>query len=96
MARVIHIRVTFAGTYLLSPTFVLDAYVGWARLGTNIESPGLEDQQGLALGIPGTNGPAHYQGGYPRFSVTGYDTIGTPARTCPITAPIPPSTTLPI
>jgi hypothetical protein len=68
---------TFAGTYLISPTFVLDAYIGWARLGTNIEIPGLDGQQGLALGIPGTNGPAHYQGGYPRFSVSNYDTIGT-------------------
>ena len=68
---------TFAGTYLISPTFVVDAYVGWARLGTNIEIPGLDGRQGLALGIAGTNGPAHYQGGYPRFSVSNYDTIGT-------------------
>ncbi len=74
---------TFAGTYLISPRFILDAYVGWARLGTNIEIPGLNSQQGLALGIPGTNGSAHYQGGYPRFGVSNYDDIGTPSEYLP-------------
>ncbi len=74
---------TFAGTYLFSPTFILDAYVGWSRLGTNIEIPGLNQQSGLALGIPGTNGPAHYQGGLPRFAVSGYDDIGTVSEYLP-------------
>lgn len=74
---------TFAGNYLISSKFVVDAYVGWAQLGTNIEIPGLNGQQGLALGIPGTNGPAHYQGGYPRFSVSNYDDIGTPGSYLP-------------
>jgi hypothetical protein len=74
---------TFAGTYLISPTLVVDAYVGWSRLGTNIEIPGLKDQSGHALGIPGTNGPAHYQGGLPRFSVSNYDDIGTTSEYLP-------------
>jgi len=75
--------VTVAGTYLISSRFILDAYVGWARLGTNIETPGLDEQRGLALGIPGTNGPAHYQGGMPRFAVSSYDDIGTPGAYLP-------------
>ncbi len=75
--------VTVAGTYLLGPRFIVDAYIGWARLGTNIETPGLDQQAGLALGIPGTNGPAHYQGGLPRFAVSNYDDIGTPGAYLP-------------
>lgn len=74
---------TFAGNYLITSKFIVDAYVGWAQLGTNIEIPGLNQQQGLALGIPGTNGPAHYQGGYPRFAVSSYDDIGTPGAYLP-------------
>lgn len=74
---------TVAGTYLLSPQVIMDAYIGWARLGTNVDTPGLETQAGLALGIPGTNGPAHYQGGLPRFAVSGYDDIGIGSTVLP-------------
>ena len=75
--------VTAAATYTVSPTFVIDSYVGWTLLGTNIESPGLDQQSGLALGIPGTNGKEHYQGGLPRFAVNSYDEIGTPGTILP-------------
>src|SRR5438094_879154 len=75
--------VTGAVTYLFSPRFIMDAYVGWTTLGTNIETVGLNTQQGLALGIPGTNGPAHYQGGLPRFAVSSYDDIGMPGTVLP-------------
>ncbi len=75
--------VTFAGTYVLNPRLILDAYVGWARMGTNIDTPGLDQKAGLALGIPGTNGPAKYQGGLPRFAVSSYDDIGTPGSYLP-------------
>src|SRR5260370_16312949 len=75
--------VTGAVTYLFSPRFIMDAYVGWTTLGTNIETVGLNTQQGLALGIPGTNGPAHYQGGLPRFAVNSYDDIGMPGTFLP-------------
>lgn len=68
---------TLAGTYLVGPTFIIDAYWGWSRMGTNVVTPGLNEKRGLALGIPGTNGPALYQGGYPRFAVSGYDDLGT-------------------
>jgi hypothetical protein len=60
----------FAGTYLVSPKFIIDAYWGWTRLSTNIDTPGLDEQRGQMLGIPGTNGPAKYQGGMPRFAVS--------------------------
>jgi hypothetical protein len=74
---------TVAATYLLSPRSIVDAYIGWARLGTNINIPGMDKQRGLELGIPGTNGPAPYQGGLPRFAVSGYDDIGTPGAYLP-------------
>lgn len=75
--------ITFAGTYVIGPKLILDAYVGWARMGTNIDTPGLDQKAGLALGIPGTNGPAKYQGGLPRFAVSSYDDIGTPGSYLP-------------
>jgi len=75
--------VTAGGTYLVTPQFIIDAYVGWARLGTNVETPGLNQKAGLDLGIPGTNGPAHYQGGLPRFAVNSYEDIGTPGTVLP-------------
>jgi hypothetical protein len=74
---------TLAGAYLLSPSFIIDAYWGWSRMGTNVVTPGLNEKRGLALGIPGTNGPALYQGGYPRFAVSGYDDLGTPGAFLP-------------
>jgi len=74
---------TFAGTYVLNPRMIVDAYVGWARLGTNIDTPGLDQKRGLDLGIPGTNGPARYQGGLPRFAISSYDDIGTPGSYLP-------------
>ena len=74
---------TGAATYTISPTFIVDAYVGWTLLGSSVETPGLNQQSGLALGIPGTNGPAHYQGGLPRFSVNSYDDIGTTSEYLP-------------
>src|SRR5262249_46573256 len=75
--------VTAAGTYLFNPRFIMDAYVGWTRLATNIETVGLDKQGGVELGIPGTNGPAHYQGGLPRFAVNSFDDIGTPGTVLP-------------
>src|SRR6202035_2736177 len=52
-------------------------------LGSSVETPGLNQQSGLALGIPDTNGPAHYQGGYPEFGISSYDDIGTTSEYLP-------------
>ncbi len=71
------------GTYVFSPTFIMDAYYSWTRLGTQIVPPGLGQNLGLALGIPGTNGPSSNQGGYPMFNITGFDIIGTAASYLP-------------
>src|SRR5574340_58877 len=74
---------TIAGNYLITPRFIVDAYFGWTSLGTNVDTPGVEDQQGLKLGIPGTNGPAKYQGGWPKFQVSNYADLGTPGAYLP-------------
>jgi hypothetical protein len=75
--------VTVAGNYLITQRFIVDTYFGWTSLGTNIDTPGVEEQQGLKLGIPGTNGPARYQGGWPKFSVSNYTDLGTPGAYLP-------------
>lgn len=75
--------VVVAGNYMLTNRFIVDAYFGWTTLGTNVDTPGVEDQQGLKLGIPGTNGPARYQGGWPKFTVSSYSDLGTPGAYLP-------------
>jgi len=74
---------TVAGNYLITQRFIVDAYFGWTSLGTNVDTPGVEEQQGLKLGVPGTNGPAKYQGGWPKFSVSYYTDLGTPGAYLP-------------
>jgi hypothetical protein len=64
--------------YLLTPHLVLDGNFGFVRLNTNSEHPSIGKNIGLdVLGIPGTNGPKRFQSGWPRFSISGYDDIGT-------------------
>jgi len=35
-----------AGNYMLTNRFIVDAYFGWTSLGTNVDTPGVEEQQG--------------------------------------------------
>lgn len=68
---------TAAGTYTVNPTFVVDANFGWTRMGTNVEQGRLDEKLGLDfLGIPGTNGPRRFEGGWPRFNITGLANLG--------------------
>src|SRR5260370_20739678 len=47
---------TLAATYILKPTFIIDAYFGYTLMDTNVEQPRLDEKIGLDfLGIPGTN-----------------------------------------
>lgn len=71
-------RISTGATYVFSPTLLADAFFGWTRQNTNVEQPGVEKNYGLdVLGIPGTNGPARFQGGWPKFAVSGYTAFGT-------------------
>lgn len=68
---------TAAMTYTISPTMILDTNFGYTKMNTNVEQPGLDKNIGLdVLGIPGTNGKRRFEGGWPGFGISGFDTFG--------------------
>lgn len=68
---------TWAMTYVFSPSFVVDANVGVTLTIQNATQQDIEKKIGSdILGIPGTNGPRRFEGGWPRFIINGYTTIG--------------------
>lgn len=68
---------TYSLNYVISPSFVVDTYVGWQYTSTNHDPVRLDEKLGTDfLAIPGTNGPA-LAGGWPRFSIANYTDIGT-------------------
>jgi hypothetical protein len=68
---------TLAVTYSFSPSFIVDGNFGYTLMDTNVEQPLLDEKIGLdVLGIPGTNGPRRFEGGWPRFTVNSYTNLG--------------------
>jgi len=68
---------TWAGSYASSPTLVVDANVGVTITIQNAVQQDIEKKIGLdILGIPGTNGPRPFEGGWPRFAVDGLAVLG--------------------
>jgi Carboxypeptidase regulatory-like domain/TonB dependent receptor len=68
---------TIGGNYIFSPKFIVDANFGWTRMDTNIEQCCLDEKIGLdVLGLPGTNGPRRFEGGWPAFQVTNFANLG--------------------
>ena len=66
-------------TYTISSTVLLDANFGFTRQRLGAENVDIDTNYGLELlGIPGTNGPDRLQGGYPRFVISGFSSIGNP------------------
>ena len=58
---------------------LLDANFGFTRQRLGAENVDIDTNYGLeVLGIPGTNGPDRLQGGYPRFVITGFSSLGNP------------------
>ena len=71
------INSTISGTYVSTPTLVMDTYFGYTRLDTGNEPPLMDKNIGRdVLGIPGTNGTSREYGGWPQFSVSSYSVIG--------------------
>jgi Carboxypeptidase regulatory-like domain/TonB dependent receptor len=67
------------GTYTLSPTLLLDGNIGYTRQRLGAQNVDIDKNYGLDdLGIPGTNGPDKLQGGYPRFAISGFSSLGNP------------------
>ncbi len=68
---------TWAGTYVFTPTLIFDANIGLTITIQNATQQDIEKRIGLdVLGIPGTNGTRPFEGGWPRFQIGGYTTIG--------------------
>jgi outer membrane receptor protein involved in Fe transport len=70
---------TFTGSasYVVSPTFLVDAYFGVTTIEVLSEPDRLDENLGLEyLGIPGTNGTERLYGGWPHFTINNYSNIG--------------------
>jgi len=68
---------TVAATYVVSPSLIIDGNFGYTLMDTNVEQPLLDEKIGQTLlGIPGTNGPRRFEGGWPRFSISNYTNLG--------------------
>jgi hypothetical protein len=64
-------------TYVLTPTLILDGNFGYTAYDANSQELYLDKNLGKdVLGIPGTNGTRPFEGGWPRFSVSNYTTMG--------------------
>lgn len=66
------------GTYTISSSLLLDGNIGFTRQRLGAQNVDIDKNHGLDLGIPGTNGPDRLQGGYPRFAISGFSSIGNP------------------
>jgi hypothetical protein len=69
--------ITAAGTYILSPTFIVDGFYGATLPDVSSVQARVNEKIGQELGIPGTNGPTTLEGGWPSIQVNNYTTVGT-------------------
>lgn len=68
---------SLATTYVLKSNLILDANFGYTTYGTKVEQDNLDTKIGLdVLKIPGTNGKRRFEGGWPRFQIGGFNTLG--------------------
>lgn len=69
-------------TYVVTPRLIVDANFGYTAYDANSIEPGIEKNIGLdVLGIPGTTGTRFFEGGWPRFAVTNYASMGAANNT---------------
>lgn len=67
------------GTYTVNSHVLIDGVIGWTRQRLGAENVDIDKNYGLdVLNIPGTNGPDRLQGGYPRFTISGFSNLGNP------------------
>jgi hypothetical protein len=70
--------------YIVSPTFLLDGTIAFARIAPGTTPIQYGQNVGLdVLKIPGTNGPTIFSSGIPEFQITGYETLGNPGSATP-------------
>ncbi len=71
------VTLTGSGSYIVSPSLVVDAYTGITLITVRSEPPRMDENLGTDyLGIPGTNGGNRLYGGWPQFAVSDFSTIG--------------------
>jgi hypothetical protein len=69
--------ISLGGTYTISPTLLVDGNAAFTRLRLQTENTDLNKNYGTdVLGIPGTNGPSPWNGGYPTFAVSNLTSLG--------------------
>lgn len=67
------------GTYTISPRVLVDGNIGFTRQRLGSINVDIDRNYGLdVLQIPGTNGADYLQGGYPRFLISGFSSVGNP------------------
>lgn len=71
------LSMTYSAVYTLTPSVVIDAYAGYTVLDNGVTNTRQDENIGRdLLGIPGTNGTSAADGGWPGFTVQGYDVYG--------------------
>jgi len=76
---------TIAANYVFTPNFLVDGHFGYNRQDVNQIQPNIDQQIGRdILGIPGTNGDRWFEGGWPRFALSGFETIGVHLNWMPV------------
>lgn len=70
------VNMTAAANYVVNPRVVVDTYFGWTTMQATGAQASVGKKVGLDLGIPGTNGPRYFEGGWPRF-IAGWTGIQT-------------------
>jgi outer membrane receptor protein involved in Fe transport len=69
--------VTAGGTYIITPSLLLDGHFGFTQQGQNGHDTFYGQNIGLdVLKIPGTNGPTVRESGFPGFQISGYEGMG--------------------
>jgi hypothetical protein len=69
--------ISLGGTYVITPTLLLDANAGFTRLHLAAQNVDINQNYGLnVLGIPGTNGPSLLNGGIPAFAISNFSSLG--------------------
>jgi hypothetical protein len=71
------LSMTYSAVYTLTPSVVIDGYAGYTLLDNGVENTRQDENLGREfLGIPGTNGANVPDGGWPGFTVPGFDAYG--------------------
>jgi hypothetical protein len=84
------VSMTYSAVYTISPSLVLDGYAGYTVIDNGVENIRLDENLGRDfLGIPGTNGPNRYYGGWPGFAITGFSTLGRAHSNAPWSLRLP-------